>query len=541
MEHQILLLPRQDYWSWVRACKEYVLHYGVNLTKDPGTAGRYMFPAQVITLPSAPDAYPVEGDIEAWFQAQFPGVRLDIIDAKKPKKLGKELRLRVEELDRYGQKRKPFYLLWPTDFPVITQPFGANPQIYSRFGVPAHEGLDIRAFSKSNVYCCADGEVYEVHTNPRDHPYGIHVRIRHKDGYKTVYAHLAQPLVRVNEAVEAGQVIGRADSTGASTGSHLHLTLKRDGATERGETSFPKDILDPTPFMVWPEGSYKKTIDRDLWSAGRCLIGATARADGPLQEQDLQVIAQARLEAVRIDLKETEDTIGRLREIRPGMLLLVRAGMELGREAVTPSAYSAYVEPDLERFDSLGLREIELPANPNVQYAGWGRSWRDGREYADWYLEVVTKLKKSFPELRFGFPGIAPGAGIPGWQQDASLFLEQAEQAVFEADWVGIHAQWRDAFGQNTLDGGRIYEAYRHRFPGKLFFITEFYNPQTGVKPAVRAGQYLSYYSQLRHEPGIGAAFALAISAGEGYEPMVWRSASSADSEIGALIGERED
>jgi murein DD-endopeptidase MepM/ murein hydrolase activator NlpD len=203
MEYQIILLPRDDYWSWVRACRDYVMHYGLNLTKDPGTAGRYMSPAQVVTLPRSPDGYPLEGDIEEWFQTQFPGVRLDIIEAENPEELEVEFRQRIEEQDRYGQKRKPFYLLWPTDFPVITQPFGANPQIYSRFGVPAHEGLDIRAFSKTNIYCCADGEVYQVHTNPRSHPYGIHVRIRHKDGYKTVYGHLAQPLVRVGEAVEA--------------------------------------------------------------------------------------------------------------------------------------------------------------------------------------------------------------------------------------------------------------------------------------------------------------------------------------------------
>jgi murein DD-endopeptidase MepM/ murein hydrolase activator NlpD len=541
MEYQIILLPREDYWSWVRACRDYVMQYGVNLTKDPGTAGRYMFPAQVVTLPRAPEAYPLEGDIEEWLQAQFPGVRLDIIEASEPKQLEKELRQRVDEQDRYGQKRKPFYLLWPTDFPVITQPFGANPQIYSRFGVPAHEGLDIRAFSKSNIYCCADGEVFEVHTNPRDHPYGIHVRIRHKDGYKTVYAHLAQPLVHVGEAVKAGQVIGLADSTGASTGSHLHLTLKRDGATERKETNFPKDILDPTPYMVWPEGSYRKSIEALSWAAGRCLIGAHGRVDGPLTDEDLEIVKLAKLEAVKLGLMDTDETVQALREIRPGMLIMVRASADFSREPLDAEQFVAQIETDLGRFYELGVREVELHANPNLQFAGWNRTWQDGHEFAEWFVKVLGSLKKRFPEFRFGFPGLAPGPGIPGWQEDANLFLEQAGQAVFDADWIGVHCQWRDTFGLNALDGGRTYEAYRHRYPGKMFFITEFYNPVSTVPPESKAQQYLAYYNQLRHEPGIGAAFALALSAEHGFEPMVWRKEGSPESAIAVMIGERED
>jgi hypothetical protein len=540
MEYQIILLPREDYWSWVRACREYAMHYGLNLTKDPGTAGRYMSPAQVVTLPRSANGYPLEGDIEEWFQVQFPGVRLDIIEADKPKQLKAEFRRRLEDKDRYGQKRKPFYLLWPTDFPVITQPFGANPQIYSRFGVPAHEGLDIRAFSKTNIYCCADGEVYQVHTNPRSHPYGIHVRVRHKDGYKTVYGHLAQPLVRVGEAVEAGQVIGLADSTGASTGSHLHLTLKRDGATERGETTYPKDILDPTPFMVWPEGSYRKSIESLAWTAARCLIGATARIDGPMTSGDLTAIKQARLEAVKIDLKDADDTVRELREIRPGMLIMIRASADFSRDPVSASQFVAHVEKDLDRFYDLGLREVELHANPNLQWAGWSRSWKDGEEFADWFLDVLQALRSRFPEFHFGFPGLAPGPAIPGWQEDSTQFLSQAERAAFEADWIGIHSQWRDTFGMNTLDGGRSFEAYRNRFPGKMFFITEFYNPVASVDAETKAQQYLAYYSMLRHEPGIGAAFGLTISANRGFEPMRWLPEGADQSLIARLIGDRE-
>ena len=84
-----------------------------------------------------------------------------------PAGLHAELGERINADDRYGQKRRPFYMIWPTDYPVITQRFGANPQIYSRFGVPAHEGLDIRALTNTNIYSCFDGAVMRSTRTPR--------------------------------------------------------------------------------------------------------------------------------------------------------------------------------------------------------------------------------------------------------------------------------------------------------------------------------------------------------------------------------------
>jgi murein DD-endopeptidase MepM/ murein hydrolase activator NlpD len=144
-------------------------------------------------------------------------------------------------------------LQWPTEYRVITQGFGANPQNYARFGLPGHEGIDMRAPHGSDIMACADGEVYRVHRVDDGHAYGIHVRIRHDGGYKTIYAHLERPLVHVGMQVKAGSLIGLANNTGNSRGSHLHLTLKKEGATEAGTTEHPYDIIDPTPFLVMDE------------------------------------------------------------------------------------------------------------------------------------------------------------------------------------------------------------------------------------------------------------------------------------------------
>lgn len=536
LEYQVILLPKRNYWSWVRACKEYVLAFGAYMTPEPSTAAKYMAPRQVVTVPLVEGGYPDVGDIQGWFQAHHPEVQLDPIEVKSAAQLEDVFRKRIQDLDRYGQKQRPFHLLWPTDYPVITQKFGANPQIYSRFGLPGHEGLDLRALTNTNVYCCADGVVYQVQTNPKVHPYGIHVRIRHRDGFRTVYGHLARALVSSGEQVNAGQVIGKADSTGSSSASHLHLSLKRDYATERGETPYPKDIIDPTPYMVWPQGLVSKSLDVFEWPAGRCLIGVHGRVGGNLDALDLKAISTARLEAVKLPSSETKETLDRLREINPGMFFMVRLVADFSQAPVEAERFVAQVENDMGRFYRYGVRHFEVHANPNLQIEGWGRSWGNGREFGAWFGEVVRRLRLSFPEARLGFPGLSPGSFIPGQRADASQFAEDSAEAATQADWIGVNCYWVDTAGMTSLFGGRSYELDRLRFPDKMLFVTEFGNPSTSIAEREKGRQYLDFYRRLRDRPGFGAAFSFLLSAESGYQALVW-SRGAGDGIVDALKG----
>jgi uncharacterized protein YgiM (DUF1202 family) len=153
------------------------------------------------------------------------------------------------DLFSFGITETPsFRLRWPVDSRRVNQHFGKNPESYRPFGLPGHEGLDLFAPSGANIYAAADGEVYEV-GHPKDHPYGLHIRIKHQAGgktFRTVYAHLSKTVARVGQKVSAGDLIGLADNTGNSFGSHLHLTLKIDGAQTPG---YPKEIVDPWPYL----------------------------------------------------------------------------------------------------------------------------------------------------------------------------------------------------------------------------------------------------------------------------------------------------
>lgn len=127
----------------------------------------------------------------------------------------------------------------------ITQPFGANPEIYNEYGLPGHDGIDYRAATGEPIFCVSPGFVCDINTNPNGKNYGIYIRVQHVGGFETTYAHLERVLLKVGDYVTAGSILGLADSTGNSTGSHLHLTLKNYD----WNTIYPYHIIDPTPYL----------------------------------------------------------------------------------------------------------------------------------------------------------------------------------------------------------------------------------------------------------------------------------------------------
>lgn len=59
--------------------------------------------------------------------------------------------------------------------------------------------------------------------------YGNMIKIQHSGGMVTAYAHLNSRFVQVGDKVSKGQTIGRAGSTGNSTGPHLHFEVIING------------------------------------------------------------------------------------------------------------------------------------------------------------------------------------------------------------------------------------------------------------------------------------------------------------------------
>jgi len=105
----------------------------------------------------------------------------------------------------------------------VTQGFGENPQVYRRFGLPGHNGLDFGCPEDTKLVACANGRVI---ISKKHKAYGNLVKIKHNSGYFSLYCHLNKRLVSEGEMVKAGDLIGLSGSTGFSTGPHLHFGLQ---------------------------------------------------------------------------------------------------------------------------------------------------------------------------------------------------------------------------------------------------------------------------------------------------------------------------
>lgn len=143
-----------------------------------------------------------------------------------------------------------------------TQGFGQMLRDYSGvFGLNGHNGLDIAYDEGTEVFASHDG-VAQVQ---EDNMAGLGVIIT-APSFKTIYWHLksaVKPLWTKWE-VKTGDLIGHGDSTGYSTGHHLHYGLKRLAAN--GEVMDRNNgydgAIDPTPYLVWWNNMSKEEVIR---------------------------------------------------------------------------------------------------------------------------------------------------------------------------------------------------------------------------------------------------------------------------------------
>ena len=116
----------------------------------------------------------------------------------------------------FGNPVKGFY--------TITCGFGLRIHPITRV-LDNHTGIDLAYQPGTPIVSTAPGVVEKVEWNPGG--YGWYLKIYHKLGFSTLYAHLrSQPIVAPGEKVKKGQIIGYMGSTGASTGSHVHYEVR---------------------------------------------------------------------------------------------------------------------------------------------------------------------------------------------------------------------------------------------------------------------------------------------------------------------------
>ena len=110
-------------------------------------------------------------------------------------------------------------------FGTISSHFGGR-KSPGGIGSTNHQGLDIANTVGTPIYAYKEGIIIGASYSGG---YGNLVKIQHDDGLVSMYAHNSKLLVTVGEHVEAGDLIAKMGSSGASTGSHSHWQLEKSG------------------------------------------------------------------------------------------------------------------------------------------------------------------------------------------------------------------------------------------------------------------------------------------------------------------------
>ena len=112
-----------------------------------------------------------------------------------------------------------------------------------------HKGLDIVGEGHRTDYVTAhtDGEVILLATGLVNSPgasgdasYGNFVKLKHPNGYCTLYAHLKNVCVVKGQTVKAGERLGYMGNSGNSYGAHLHFEIRTPG----------NERIDPEPYLA---------------------------------------------------------------------------------------------------------------------------------------------------------------------------------------------------------------------------------------------------------------------------------------------------
>lgn len=164
---------------------------------------------------------------------------------------------------------------------LVTQVFGETSYLawYKQNNVnfSGHNGIDFHAYHGQPIYAAHDGIAnYEIDSGGG---HGVTIKTTVLEPYrgsqayfKTIYWHLidgsvepkyASPIKNIpNMPVKAGDIIGYANSTGLSTGDHLHFGLKplAPNGTNLEPNNGYYGAIDPSPYFV--DGiAFKKDIN----------------------------------------------------------------------------------------------------------------------------------------------------------------------------------------------------------------------------------------------------------------------------------------
>ncbi len=169
----------------------------------------------------------------------FTSKEILVNSIQKADKLSRQMTLMSESLDeieKLASDKETFLASIPSIKPVKEDKLRRKIKYLSGYGMrihpvhkipKMHEGLDFSAPTGTEIQATGDGRV--IHVENKKTGYGKNVIVDHGYGYKTLYGHMSEIIVKKGDRVKKGQLIGKIGSTGTSTAPHLHYEVRYKG------------------------------------------------------------------------------------------------------------------------------------------------------------------------------------------------------------------------------------------------------------------------------------------------------------------------
>ncbi|MCJ7611612.1 MAG: M23 family metallopeptidase, partial [Candidatus Aminicenantes bacterium] len=182
-----------------------------------------------------------------------------------------------EYFDAAGNSLRKEFLKSPLQFGRITSRFTSSRFHPVRKIYRAHYAIDYAAPVGTPVRATADGEVL---TAGWEGGAGRLVKLKHKNGYQSLYLHLSGfgEGIKAGAKVEGGQVIGYVGSTGESTGPHLDYRLQQHGKyiTPLGGRFKPAEPLRPEFRAAFQRQTAEYRLAQDVQALPRQVLARLA-------------------------------------------------------------------------------------------------------------------------------------------------------------------------------------------------------------------------------------------------------------------------
>ena len=262
-----------------------------------------------------------------------------------------------------------------------------------------------------------------------------------------------------------------------------------------------------------------------------------AARGGPFIAGDWECLTRGKIEAAKLTSYNTFEDVNRLVTMIDPLKIVFRMFADMRDAAMTAAKFYEVHRAWLAHLASKGVRYIEVHNEPNLASEGLGTRWLDVIGFANYYTNVVAKIRTEFPgKFLAGFPGLSPQPNVDQWLPTLKIVF-----AGTWVDWIGVHSYWQTPAQMNDPNHGRYYRRFLQF--DRPVILTEFSNNLGSVAQTVKASEYVAYYRSLQSEGALLGAFCYVSSSAPGspdYERNEpWVNADGSLSPIPDIVGAR--